>query len=228
VDIFAPPDQAKHPAVLVLHGSAGITRIDRFHGIARYFAEQGYVALFPHYLDVTGQTSLSQSDIDHVVVFTARTKSGSFEARFDLWKRSIGDAISFAGKQPNVDKQRIAIVGFSLGSFLSLDILPGDDRVGALAEFYGAMSPIKSAGVARMPPVLILHGEQDDLVPVSRAYDLEKVMQRLKTPYEMKIYPGEEHGFSPEAQRDALDRAIAFFDKHLQQEKPETNRDRLQ
>src|SRR6266850_6545546 len=93
VDIFAPPDQAKHPAVLVLHGSGGMTRIDRFHGVARYFAEQGYVALFPHYLDVTGQTSLSQSDVDHVVAFTARTKSGSFEARFDLWKRSIGDAI---------------------------------------------------------------------------------------------------------------------------------------
>src|SRR4051812_36682565 len=73
VDIFAPPGEAQHPAVLVLHGSAGINRIDDFHAIAKYFAGHGYLALFPHYLDVSGMSSVpSLSDMT--------------PARFERWE----------------------------------------------------------------------------------------------------------------------------------------------
>ena len=214
VDVFAPAGTRKHAAVLVLHGGGGLRSKDKFHRISRYFAGHGYVALFPHYLDVTGMISVPDSDLN--------------QRNFALWKESIHDAIGFATQQPNVDANRIAIVSFSLGSFLALDLVPEDRRVGALAEFYGGLSLFKKADVKRMPPVLILHGAKDDSVPVARAYELEKALQQVSSPYEIKVYVGEEHGFSPEGERDALNRSIAFFKKYLTPPKAISKHQRLQ
>ena len=120
------------------------------------------------------------------------------------------------------------MVSFSLGSFLALEIVPEDRRVGALAEFFGGASYYRKKAASRMPPVLILHGDKDDSVPVARAYELEKIMQHLRTPYEIRIYAGEGHGFSAENRRDALDHSIGFFEKHLPSPKANFELDRLQ
>jgi dipeptidyl aminopeptidase/acylaminoacyl peptidase len=66
-----------------------------------------------------------------------------------------------------------------------------------------------------MPPLLILHGEDDDVVPVSNAYDLEKLLKKKALPYEIKVYPRQGHGFSGDALEDSKRRTVSFLSAHL-------------
>ena len=48
----------------------------------------------------------------------------------------------------------------------------------AVAEYFGPMPEYFAQRMARMPPVLILHGDRDPLVPVKAAYDLEALLKQ--------------------------------------------------
>ncbi len=69
-----------------------------------------------------------------------------------------------------------------------------------------------------MPPTLILHGDADPLVKVEDAYKLEKALKAKQRVYEIKIYPGQGHGFKGEALTDATRRTKTFLDRYLKEE----------
>jgi dipeptidyl aminopeptidase/acylaminoacyl peptidase len=68
-------------------------------------------------------------------------------------------------------------------------------------------------------PVLILHGEDDDIVPIAQALAFHHGCEHYGSPCEMVIYPREGHGIWPPLERahfiDMLERMKRFFDKHL-------------
>lgn len=81
----------------------------------------------------------------------------------------------------------------------------------------------ESSAIWGMPdiktPVLILHGENDDGVPLSQAKAFYNGCLRRGAPCEMVVYPREGHGMFPPFERqhyiDLLERMKRFFDKHL-------------
>jgi carboxymethylenebutenolidase len=82
-------------------------------------------------------------------------------------------------------------------------------------EYVGGWPEWESLNPARLPPVLILHGDADSVVPVEKAYMLERIFQEAKVPYEMHIYPGAGHGFRGADHEDARKRTREFFDTHV-------------
>jgi len=60
-------------------------------------------------------------------------------------------------------------------------------------------------------PVLILHGEKDENVPVSQAYLLRDRLTALKKDFEIKLYPDRPHGIGPEVTTETID----FFKRRL-------------
>jgi dipeptidyl aminopeptidase/acylaminoacyl peptidase len=60
-------------------------------------------------------------------------------------------------------------------------------------------------------PVLILHGEDDKNVPVSQAKLLAKRLQELHKDFDLRLFPGREHGIGPEV--SVL--TVEFFKKRL-------------
>ncbi len=206
VELFQPTVVGRYPAVIVLHGAGGMVIAgEGFRTIASYVARSGYVAVIVHYFDRT-DTSVAR--------FPADPKD------FALWLKTISDAVSYIAEQPNVEPERIGLLGVSLGSYLSLALASQDPRIGAVVEYFGGMPEYFSTGIKRMPPTLILHGAVDRIVPVEEAYTLEKLLQKTATPYEIKVYPAQGHGFRGADSADALKRAIAFFDKNLKQAPP--------
>jgi carboxymethylenebutenolidase len=129
--------------------------------------------------------------------------------------KTLWDAISFVEKQPQVDAQRIALLGFSLGAYLSLATSAIDPRVKIVVEFFGGMPKEMKLFMRRLCPVLILHGEDDATVPVEEAYNLQKLLEKKNIPYEIKIYPKVGHGFETETWKDAGQRSLQFLQKHL-------------
>ena len=60
-------------------------------------------------------------------------------------------------------------------------------------------------------PVLILHGEKDENVPVTQAYLLRDRLTALKKDFEIKLYPDRTHGIGPEVTTETID----FFKRRL-------------
>jgi dipeptidyl aminopeptidase/acylaminoacyl peptidase len=60
-------------------------------------------------------------------------------------------------------------------------------------------------------PVLILHGEKDENVPVSQAHLLRDRLTELKKDFEIKLFPDRPHGIGPEVYTYTLD----FFKRKL-------------
>ncbi len=154
-----------------------------------------------HYFDRTGTESADKPTIMR---------------NFPLWMKTLWDAISFVETQPPVDRDRIALLGFSLGAYLSLANSAIDPRVKAVVEFFGGMPREMHLFMRRLCPVLILHGEADQTIPVEEAYQLQRLLEKKGIPYEIKIYPGAGHGFDDETiWRDAGLRSLEFLQKYL-------------
>jgi carboxymethylenebutenolidase len=129
--------------------------------------------------------------------------------------KTINDATTWIASQPEVDPNHIGLMGVSLGSYLGLTVASQDSRIKAVVEFFGGIPDLAAQWSKSMPPVLILHGSEDPIVPVSEAYKLEKFLRQKNTPYQMHIYPGEGHGFNEPANQDSRQRALEFFQKYL-------------
>jgi len=81
---------------------------------------------------------------------------------FPIWTREIASAIDALSQNPEVERDRIALIGHSLGAFLALAVGASEGgRVAAVIEYYGALTNTAPPMVANMPPTLILHGSAD-------------------------------------------------------------------
>jgi carboxymethylenebutenolidase len=123
-----------------------------------------------------------------------------------------------------VDSQRVGLLGFSLGAYLSLTLAADkDSQVAAVAEFFGGLPDCRWKELKRLPPTLIVHGDQDSTVSVKEAYALRGFLEAKKLPYAIKIYKGQEHLFGGKVTfavkraiiEDAKRRTLAFFEKYL-------------
>ena len=80
------------------------------------------------------------------------------------------------------------------------------------------VSPISFVHRVRTP-VLLLHGERDERVPVSQAQFFARGLRRYGVPNELVIYPREPHGLRERAhQIDATRRLRAWFDRWIMAE----------
>ena len=182
LDCFLPDIRnAKLPAVIGLYGFGG-GHISMGEP-AGQLAEQGFAVYVLHYFDRTGQVEAEKS---------------ALAMNFPAWMKTLWDAVSFVEQQPSVDPQRIGLVGFSLGGYLAVCGSAIDPRIKAVVEFFGGLPKEMKLFMRRLCPTLILHGEDDAIIPVSEAYYLEEVLQKKNVPYAIKIYPRIGHGFEGE------------------------------
>jgi carboxymethylenebutenolidase len=200
LDCFLPEGKGgKLPAIVGLHGSGGghATMAQP----ANMLAEHGFAVYVLHYFDRTGTVAVK--DRAEIVRHSP------------FWIKTIWDSVSFVAREPGVDPERIGFLGFSLGSYLALAEAVIDSRIKAVVEFFGGLPREIKPFVRRLCPVLILHGEIDQTVPVAEAYDLQTTLEKRNIPYEMKIYPEGGHGFSGEMWNDAGQRTLAFMQRYL-------------
>jgi carboxymethylenebutenolidase len=200
LDCYAPMGNGQRfPGVIGLHGSGGGYPVVAVP--ARMLAAQGFAVYVLHYFDRTGTEWVSDR--------------ATIVRHAPAWMKTVWDAVSFVSRQPHVDSERIALLGFSLGAYLSLAIASIDNRVKAVVDFFGGFPREMKLFMRRFCPVLILHGEADRTVPVSEAHQVREIAERKQVPYEMKIYPDVGHGFGPEVMLDAAQRTLRFLQRYL-------------
>ncbi len=208
----APAGAGAHPVVILLHG-AGYrgSGYDDYQQACADLAPQGYYVDFIEYFSQTPAVLPGQN--------------AEMAKDFPTWVGEISAGIAALAGNPAVDPKRIALMGFSLGSFLSLATATANhDKIAAIVEYYGGLPPGLKSQVKYLPPILILHGDADQLVPVAQASDLDAMLTKEDRPHEMNIYPGANHAFNfPDAgpwydaaaASDARERSLKFLAQYL-------------
>lgn len=200
VETFQTAGSASRPTLLMLHGADGLSYNTQYSQGAREVAAAGYQVHLVHYLDRTGEK---------------RASFGTLFQNFMPWMGTVQDGLTFAADYPGADPRRIGIIGISLGAALGLAVASTDSRVKALVNYFGPLPQGAIATTSRLPPTLVLHGSADPIVPVSNAYAVEALLRQQNVPHEIKVYPGQGHGFRGAAEDDATARSLAFLQRHL-------------
>ncbi len=217
--LYVPEGSGKRPGVLVLHGIDGpIPAVEAF---ARNLAAEGFVTLTPDLFSL--HEFGSEGRVDHPLVLG-----------------DLAGALGFLKRLPEVDADRLGIVGFSFGgrlavlaSALLLEIRAAVDYYGVAS--FGAMADRRELGdrALRSVPltervdavraaVLIQHGEADQTNPVEQGRLLHTALTRAGKRSLLYTYPGADHVFNfpgsrhhPEAARLSWARTVAFFREYL-------------
>jgi carboxymethylenebutenolidase len=205
VEVFSAPSAGRRPAVLMLHGADGLSSNGQYRSGAHAIAAAGYQVFLVHYLDRTAERRASFATV--------------FQ-NFLPWMETVRDALSWVAARRDVDPDRIGVVGVSLGAALGLTVAGSEPRIRALVDYFGPVPQGAIPSGARLPPTLILHGGSDPIVPVANAYAIESLLQEQGAGYEIKVYPGQGHGFHGAAQRDATTRVLSFLHRHLGVDEP--------
>jgi carboxymethylenebutenolidase len=200
VETFQIAGDAPRPVVLMLHGADGLRYSTHYREGARSVAAAGYQVHLVHYLDRTEEK---------------RASFATLFQNFMPWMGTVQDALAFASDYPGADASRIGIIGISLGAALGLAVSSTDRRVKTLVTYFAPLPQGAVPTTSRLPPTLVLHGSADPIVPVANAYAVEALLRRQNVPHEVKVYPGEGHGFRGAAEKDATQRALSFLRRHL-------------
>lgn len=96
-----------------------------------------------------------------------------------------------------VDESKTALVGFSQGTMMALHVgLRRSKPFAGIVGYSGALPGASTlpAEIKSRPPVLLVHGDADPMVPIQALRLAEQGLQAVKVPVEAHVSPGLEHG----------------------------------
>jgi dipeptidyl aminopeptidase/acylaminoacyl peptidase len=210
---------------------------------AQWLALAGYAVLMPNYrggqghgerFAATARGNVGPGDFPDVMaaVDAAVARGIADTERLAIGGWSQGGFMSaWAVTQTHRFKAAIMGAGVSDWGMMTLTSdLPGFEMAlggsapwdGAGPHRHAALSPISFAAAVQTP-VLILHGEKDERVPLSQAIGFHRALRRHNVPTELVVYPREPHGIGERAhQIDLLGRVRAWYDRWLSPPTPPT------
>lgn len=205
------------PAVVMLHGCSGVQRFKtQFESWANRLVGWGYVPLIVDSFVPRGINDVCNNPLSTIIL---RTRS-----------HDAYDAKSYLSELPYVDRNRIAVMGWSHGGISVLTIVENLYEYNSPFKAAIAFYPWCSFLVQPNAPLMILIGESDDWTPAHRC---RQAMPSMETEHEiiLKIYPGAYHDFDnegsdelyknhrlkydPMAAADAIVRVKDFFAKYF-------------
>jgi phospholipase/carboxylesterase len=112
-------------------------------------------------------------------------------------------------KRRNLPPGALALVGFSQGTMMALHVgLRRAEAPAAIVGYSGIFvlpnnaAPESFAGEIRSrPPVLLIHGDRDDLIPVQALFHGSQALAALDIPVEWHLSAGVGHGIDAEGLR---------------------------
>ena len=224
--LSTPQGDGPFPAVVLLHGCGGLERYTlhrtMWRGLRQHAAllnKNGYATLI---VDSFGPRGIKDG-CRHPLKYHPLQVS---DAR---------DAFDHLAGLPFVDKERIGLVGLSLGGGTALRIAAAkDDDYSAFVAYYPYCERGKFNQFYR--PLLIMVGAKDDWTPACLCRDLEEHLRTSQVSevrdFELVVYPGAHHSFDlpitgvysieghtvaqdHKARKDSQSRMVAFFDQYL-------------
>jgi phospholipase/carboxylesterase len=133
-----------------------------------------------------------------------------FHRSADILDRYVTEAMAEEG----VGSAQTALVGFSQGTMMSLHVAPRRaEPLAALVGFSGRLhggDNLKAEAVSK-PPVLLIHGDQDEMIPVAALAEARDGLAEAGFQVKTHVSRGIGHGIAP----DGLGLALGFLMENL-------------
>jgi dienelactone hydrolase len=219
-----PEGAGPFPAVIGLHGCGGMSDTTK-RKLVDEVVGWGYVVLLVD--------SFATRNIEHACM-------GGFTDIAGMRRSDAYGALAFLARQTFVDRQRVAVVGFSQGGWVALLVAEADSfELFVRASNLGfravvALYPLCKPVVGRLEiPTLILIGALDDWTPAADCSEKIDAWRTDGVPIEQVVYPDVHHSFyypefqpgrtifghwleyNEEAATDATRRMREFLERHL-------------
>jgi carboxymethylenebutenolidase len=186
-----PEGTGKHPAVIVIHDSQGLT--DEFRDIARQLAAAGFVAMAPDLLSRTGGTQASPQAESAIAALSPKVSVEDLSAGF-----------TFLRGDPNVDPEKISSIGFGWGGWRSFKLAAALPGLRHAVIFYGA-TPVN--GLENVHASVLANYAQYDFFDTGNSIWTEDTLKESGGKFTYYIYPKTFRGFfdpgSPSFDADA-------------------------
>jgi dienelactone hydrolase len=182
--------QGKRPGVLVVHEWWGQNTYVRKR--ARMLAKMGYTALA---LDMYGEGRIADHPDD------AGKFASEVMKNFPVAKERFLAALEFLKKQPTVDPDRIAAIGYCFGGGVVLNMARQGVGMKGVASFHGSLAVIKPDQPTPIKAaVRVYNGADDNFSKPEQIEALKQEMADQKVNFKFVDYPGAVHSFTnPEA-----------------------------
>jgi len=176
----------KRPGVLVVHEWWGQNEYVRKR--ARMLAELGYTALA---LDMYGEGKMAGHP-DEAGKFASEVMKN-----FPVAKDRFLAALEFLKKQPTVDPDRIAAIGYCFGGGVVLNMARQGVDLKGVASFHGSLAVIKPEQPTPIKAAVRVYNGADDKFSTPEQIDaLKKEMADQKVNFKFVNYPGAVHSFT--------------------------------
>jgi len=155
---------------------------------ARKMAELGYVGFA---LDLYGKGVLGSGPDENAKLMTP-----FLQDRGLLQSRMLAALATFKSL-PEVDNDRIAAMGFCFGGLCVLDLARlGTDIQGVISVHGLFVPPGNTQGNKFKTKVLVLHGNDDPMVPVDAVVALENELTEAGADWQIHVYGNTVHAFT--------------------------------
>jgi dienelactone hydrolase len=177
---------AKRPGVVIYHAWTGIGDNERQH--AEMLAKLGYVAFVA---DVYGK------GIHPTAPKESGAEMGKYMKDRPLLRQRANAGLAELLKNPMVDKDRVAAMGYCFGGAGALELARSGAPVKAIVTFHGSLSsPTPDDAKNIKGHVLVLHGGDDPAVPLTEVTSFENEMRNAKVDWEVVLYANTVHAFT--------------------------------
>ncbi len=129
----------------------------------------------------------------------------------------LNEFIDYQLKRFNLTEKDLVVIGFSQGAMMSLHTcLRRKNPVALVVGFSGALiaPEILSSEIQSKPPVLLCHGNDDEVVPVSGIHEAEDALKKCKVSVQAHTYDNIGHSIGEEAFIKAVDTIKEVFHIH--------------
>ena len=103
-----------------------------------------------------------------------------------------------------LDESKTVLIGFSQGTMMSLHVgLRRPKPLAGIIGFSGMLAAPEALGaeIKSRPPVLLVHGDQDQMIPPEALFQSAQDLAALEVPAEWHMSPGVGHGIDQEGLR---------------------------
>jgi len=128
--------------------------------------------------------------------------------------QALNDWLDALVLDSGIGPERTVLVGFSQGTMMSLHVAPRRAQpLAGIVGFSGRLiqPDLLAAEALSKPPVLLIHGDQDDVVPAAHLPEAAEALNEAGFQVATHISPGMAHGIAP----DGLGLALGFIRDRL-------------
>ncbi|KZD00818.1 MULTISPECIES: alpha/beta fold hydrolase [unclassified Thalassospira] len=167
-------------------------------------------APFPCEMSPFGRQWFSLAEYDPEFLRRApETMSGALAAMAEGARKSaayVDDFIDHVMETHGVSADKVALVGFSQGTMMSLQTAPRrDNEIAGVVGFSGALLGEQTFGAAikSRPPMVLVHGTADPVVPIEASRLAKETLAANGIEVSLHERPGLQHGIDEEGLRIA-------------------------